>query len=332
MIKDAIKLNNDVPNGGENKSPFKVQTVNKWMYEGLQSAKSRPLFGSILHEFEVAILFANTGKGKSTFSYQIFDAISTGIPMFDLATTKLKGLYIDFELSSSSLVSRYTDCDDIPYSFNDNFLRGEIDYATIDIHSVSIENGILNHIEAEVIKHKPSVICIDNISFISVNNEKSKDALTLLKGLLKISRSLKVAILVLAHRPKVNDPSVAITLDHLAGSKSLSNFCDVCFAICDSVHSPNQVYIKELKNRNRPITFDSENVIECKIVKDENFLKFEKIGTGKETDHLVKIQVKDNNRLEEVLALKEKGLSNVKIAKKLDVSEGTIRNILKKSF
>lgn len=332
MKKNGINEGYDLPNEGESKSPFKVQTVNQWMYEGLQSPKSRPLFGPILHEFEVAILFANTGKGKSTFSYQIFDAISTGIPMFDLATTKLKGLYIDFELSSSSLVTRYTDSEDTPYAFNDNFLRGEIDYSTIDIHGVSIENGILNHIEAEVVKHKPSVICIDNISFISVNNEKSKDALTLLKGLLKISRSLKVAILVLAHRPKVQDPSFAITLDHLAGSKSLSNFCDVCFAICDSVHSPNQVYIKELKNRNRPITFDTENVIECKIVKDDNFLKFEKIGIGKEADHLIKVQVKDNSRIEEVLALKENGVSNVKIGRKLGVSEGTVRNILKKSL
>ena len=330
MIKNGINLDNNVPSNGENKSPFKVQTVNNWMCEGLQLPKSRPLFGPILHEFEVAILFANTGKGKSIFSYQIFNAITTGIPMFDLSTTKLKGLYVDFELSSRSLVSRYTDSENIPFTFNDNFIRAEIDYSTIDIHSVSIEHGILNHIEDEIIKHKPSVVCIDNMSFISINNERSKDALTLLKGLLKISRSLKVAILILAHRPKVQDRSLAITIDHLAGSKALSNFCDVCFAICDSVQGTDIVYIKELKNRNRRIIYDSENVIECRIVKSDNFLKFEKIGIGIESDHLFKVKDKNASKLDEILALKDEGLSNVKIGEKLGISEGTVRNILKK--
>lgn len=311
-------------------SSFKIKPVNQWIDHGLTLPKSRPLFGSIWHEYEVSIAFANTGKGKSINSYQIFDAISKGHPVLDLATTKSKVLYFDFELSSRSLVTRYTNDNDEPYSFSDSFLRAEIDYSTIDIHSVSIENGILHQIEADVIKHKPTAICIDNISFISANNEKSKDALEFSKGLLKISRSLKIAILVLAHRPKSQDITAPINLDHLAGSKALSNFCDQCFSICDSVQGTDIVYIKELKNRNRRIIYDSENVIECRIVKDDKFLKFEKMGIGIESDHLFKVQDKSTSKLDDILALKEEGLSNVKIGEKLGISEGTVRNILKK--
>lgn len=330
MNEKKLNLDNDEFNENITPSTFQIKTVNQWINDGLKLPKSKPLFGSIWHEYEVAIAFGNTGKGKSINSYQIFDAISKGSAVLDLQTTKAKVLYFDFELSSRSLVSRYTNLNDEPYYFDDSFLRAEIDYGVIDIESVSIENGILKQIEEEVFRQKPSAICIDNISFISTNNEKSKDALELLKGLLKISRKLKVAILVLAHRPKNQTPTLPITLDHLAGSKALSNFCDQCFSICDSVQSTDIIYIKELKNRNRAIVYDSENVIECRIVKDDKFLKFEKLGLGRESDHLFKSQDKSNPQLGEILELKKSGFSNVKIGEKLGISEGTVRNILKK--
>ena len=312
-------------------STFQIKSVNDWIDDGLKLPKSKPLFGSIWHEYEVAIAFGNTGKGKSINSYQIFDAISKGTTVLDLPTTKAKVLYFDFELSSRSLVSRYTNSQDEPYYFDEGFLRAEIDYGVVDIESVSIENGILKQIEDEVSKQQPTAICIDNISFISSNNEKSKEALELLKGLLKISRKMKVAILVLAHRPKNQNPTTPINLDHLAGSKALSNFCDQVFSICDSVQGTDIIYIKELKNRNRAIIYDSENVIECRIVKDDKFLKFEKLGLGNEADHLIKVQDKSGSQLEEILELKQEGLSNVKIGEKLGISEGTVRNILKKN-
>jgi RecA-family ATPase len=310
-------------------SSFKVKPVNDWIKEGLNLPESRPLFGSIWHEHELAILFGNTGKGKSINSYQIFDAITKGVTVLGLETTKLRALYLDFELSKRSLANRYSNIEKVHYSFNENFLRAEINFDAIDFEGDSIKNGILSQIESYIVKHKASVICIDNISYISSNNEKGSDASKLIKGLLKISKSLNVAILIIAHRPKIQIPNSPVTLDHLAGSKNLSNFCDQVFSICDSVKSSDTIYIKELKNRNRKMIYDEHNVIECRIVKDDNFLKFEKIGMGKESEHLHKVKDKTINRLDEVLSMKNEGLSNVYIAKKLKVSEGTIRNILK---
>ena len=321
---------NKYGNKGESKkSPFEVKSVNDWIKEGLKLPKSRPLFGSIWHEFELAILFGNTGKGKSINSYQIFDAITKGIDVLDLNTTGLIALYLDFELSNRSLANRYSNIENVHYNFNENFLRAEINFDIIDFENDSIENEILNQIKAHIVKYEAKVICVDNISYISSNNEKGRDASKLIKGLLKICKVLNVAILVIAHRPKIQVPNSPVTLDHLAGSKNLSNFCDQVFSICDSVKGSDIIYIKELKNRNRKIIYDEQNVIECQIVKDDNFLKFEKIGMGKESDHLHKVKDKTINRLEEVLSMKDEGLSNVNIAKKLKVSEGTIRNILK---
>lgn len=322
-------MNKNIKKGGLEESSFEVKSVNDWIKEGLKLPKSRPLFGSIWHEHELAILFGNTGKGKSINSYQIFDAITKGVRVLGLETTKLRALYLDFELSKRSLANRYSNIENVHYSFNENFLRAEINFDVIDFENDSVENGILRQIEAHIVKYKARVICIDNISYISSNNEKGSDASKLIKGLLKISKSLNVAILIIAHRPKIQIPNSPVTLDHLAGSKNLSNFCDQVFSICDSIKSSDTIYIKELKNRNRKMIYDEQNVIECKIVKDDNFLKFEKIGMGKESDHLHKIKDKTINRLDEILSMKEEGVSNVKIAKKLKVSEGTIRKILK---
>lgn len=314
-----------------NPSMFNVKSVNKWLEIGSSLPISKPLFGSIWHEYEVAILFANTGKGKSILSYQLFDAISKGNMIFGLETTQSRVLYFDFELSPRSLYNRYTDNTNQAFVFNENFIRAEINHEQIDIEDIEIEQEIFNHIEKEVKKYSPKAICIDNSSFLSSNNEKSKDALSFLKKLLKLSRKEEIAILVLAHRPKQNGLSMPVTLDHLAGSKALSNFCDVCYTIGDSVKDSNIVYIKELKNRNRAIVYNSTNVIECTITKDQSLLKFELIDFTSEKEHLYQPDDTSDNQLQQISQLKDEGLNNVQIAKRLGISEGTVRNKLKKA-
>src|SRR5690606_8291466 len=94
-----------------------------------------------------------------------------------------------------------------------------------------------------------NAIIIDNISFLSESNEKSKDANLLMKEILRISREFDLAILIIAHTPK-REFFKSFRIEDLAGSKALANFCDVAFCIGPSIKSSTIKYIKELKNRN----------------------------------------------------------------------------------
>ena len=65
---------------------FEIKTANEW----IRGAKSRPvpkrLFGEFWLESELAILFADTGVGKSLLAVQIAESIARGRPMFTPAT------------------------------------------------------------------------------------------------------------------------------------------------------------------------------------------------------------------------------------------------------
>lgn len=310
---------------------LETKSAYDWLVEGKALKDPGELLGNIWHEGEVGILFANTGKGKSFFAVQIADAISKGKTVLGFKTTKSKVLYIDFELSTKSYQLRYTSESGELYKFNDNFLRAEISKDKILFsEDESFEEKIIKSIEKLSIETQATVIIIDNITFLSASNEKSKEALELMKLILQISRGNKKpkAILLIAHTPK-RDKFRPIQLEDLAGSKALSNFTDVCFCIGESVKGSDIRYIKQLKNRNFPVQFDHDNIIECKIIKSNGLLHFEFLDYSNEKEHLFEIKDKTQDLLERIRELKSEGLSNIKVGKRLNISESKVRRILK---
>ncbi|MDO5655773.1 MAG: AAA family ATPase [Flavobacteriaceae bacterium] len=325
------QYNKNIQETSKNTNILETKTAKQWLEEGKKLENPKALFGQIWHQGEVAIVFANTGKGKSALAVQIADGISKGQPILGLETAKSKVLYIDFELSTKSYQLRYTSESGELYKFNENFLRAEISKKSILFsEDESFEEKLIKSIEELSIESQAEVIIIDNITFLSASNEKSKEALELMKLILQISRknTNPKAILLIAHTPK-RDKFRPIQLEDLAGSKALSNFTDVCFCIGESVQGSDVRYIKQLKNRNYPIVFDHQNVLNCQMIKSEGFLQFEFLDFGKEIDHLVDSKDEKEERNERVRELNAKGLSNVKIAHKLNISESTVRRILK---
>ena len=151
-----------------------------------------------------------------------------------------------------------------------------------------------------------------------------------MKKLKEIGRKHGLSILALAHTPK-RDLSKPITRNDLQGSKMLINFCDSAFAIGESHQDGTTRYLKQIKARNTEIIYDIENVCICQIIKISNFLQFEMVSYGREYDHLRQLSKTDKEeRITEVLAHKERGVSNSEIARMYGVSEGAIRKWLKK--
>ena len=304
------------------------KTANEWLKIGSKIPNPKPLFGSMWHQGEVGILFSNTGKGKSILAVQLADAISKGTPILGENTDKYKVLYFDFELSTKAFQKRYSKSNSELYTFSSDFIRIEIDRSkNLESKSLSFEQLIINSITIQALKNNTNVLIIDNITYLAASNEKSHEALELMKIILKLSREYGISILLIAHTPK-RDIYSPIQLEDLAGSKALSNFVDICFCIGESIKGDNIRYIKQLKNRNYPIEYGQENVINCEIVKENSFLKFNMIGFGTEKEHLQ--AVKEDKRPYEAFELKNSGKTNVQIAKLMDVNEKTIRRWLKK--
>lgn len=337
MLKTA--LNNDLENGFqdqevENKntgSCFKIKPLNEW----IEAAKKRPipnmLFSELWYEFEVCILFASTNLGKSILALQIANAISKGITIggFKMEVTAQKVLYFDFELSDKQIEGRCSNQYSDHYIFSPNLLRVELNLEDeIPPQFKDFEDYLCFSLEKEIIEHNIKIIVIDNISYIKRETEKAKDALPLMKFFNNIKKKYGLSILVLAHSPK-RDKSKTITINDLSGSAALGNFIDSSFAIGDSVQETGLRYIKQIKQRNTELKYDTQNVIICKIEKESNFLEFVFVGYESEIEHL---KPRDKaEQITEILELKKQGLPNTQIAPKLGISEGTVRNYIKKS-
>lgn len=305
-----------------------IKEANTWIEE----AKNRPipnmLFSELWYENEVCILFSDTNLGKSVLAVQIANSISKGqaITGFKLESKPKKVVYLDFELSDKQFENRCSEKYQNHYQFDANFLRAEFKpEAEIPKEFKNLEEYLCNNLSDVITKLKPAVLIVDNLTYLSQENEKAKDALLLMKSLKKLSKEYQISILVLSHTPK-RDDSKPISKNDLSGSKMLMNFCDSCFAVGGSSQEHSFRYIKQIKQRNTEHLYHAENVIVCSLEKETNFLEFHFEGFDSEKTHLINQNATNSEeKNEQIKLLVSEELSNVKIADRLGLSEGAIR-------
>ena len=323
----------DNPKQNPNVGLFTVKSANQWIDE----ASSRPmpckLFGQLWYEGEICILFSDSNLGKSILAVQIADAISRGTNTLGMVNDAQPQVvaYFDFELSDKQFEGRYMSDNGKHYRFSDNLKRIEINPDVVDYpNGCDFEDYIKISLQQVVEEINVRVIVLDNITYLSRETEKAKDALPLMKWLKAFGKQFGLSILVLAHTPKRNQAN-PITKNDLQGSKMLYNFCDGCFAIGESSRGTGLRYIKELKQRNMSFAYDAENVIVCEITKPDNFLMFRFLEYGCESEHLRQITDKDRDQLiKRAKELSAQGKSVRDIHCELGVSVGTVQNYLKK--
>lgn len=312
---------------------FLVRSANNW----LEIAKSRPIPKMLLDvlwfEGELCILFADTNLGKSILAVQIADSISKGnsIYGFCLEAEKQKVLYFDFELSDKQFEARYSENYSNHYHFNDNFYRAEIySEAEMPKEFTSFESYLNHSLEQALTETQAKILIVDNITYLSAETERAKDALPLMKQLKSLKQKFGLSVLVLAHTPK-RDLSKPITRNDLQGSKMLINFCDSSFAIGESNQDKSIRYIKQIKVRNSDFKFDKDNVAVCSIDKPTNFLNFEFENFGCEDEHLRVFSDNDKVQLEnDIVDIKanEPDLSLGEIAKRLGTNKMKVKRTL----
>lgn len=319
---------------------FIIKSANDWINE----AKLRPipqrLFDDFWFENELCILFADTGQGKSVLAVQIGEAIASGkeIRPFAMTAGKRNVLYFDFELSDKQFENRYSkevvglNGSTIEhYKFSENFFRAEIDpNGDIPNSFRSFEDYLNFSLATSVIEHNAEVLIVDNITYLRNETERAKDALPLMKFLKSLKQKFNLSILALAHTPK-RDLTKPINKNDLQGSKMLINFCDSSFAIGESVKDKHLRYLKQIKVRNVAFNYDADNVCVCQLHKPDDFLHFEFLQYGRESDHLKSYSDEDKKDLiRQVKDLYAEGHTMQELAERLGVSKMTISRYVNK--
>lgn len=333
LKQDIIQNEKTLVLDSQKKECLIIKPANTWVEE----AKNRPipnmLFSEFWYENEVCILFADTNLGKSILAVQIADSLTTGkaIKGFKLESKPKRVLYLDFELSDKQFENRCSQDYENHYKFNDDFLRAELNTELeLPKEFKNIEEYLCSTLPDLITSKNASILIVDNLTFLSAENEKAKDALVLMKTIKSISVALQISILVLAHTPK-RDEFKPINKNDLAGSKMLMNFCDSSFAMGNSSQDISFRYLKQIKQRNTEHKYHSDNVIVCSLSKETNFLEFHFETFDEEINHLkTSNALSSDEKNEQIRFLISDGKNNVQIAEMMGYTEGAIRSRRKK--
>jgi RecA-family ATPase len=292
---------------------FKTMPIVK-AFEEIQNTinNQKNIFGDLLTEGDLTILFGRSNVGKSFLSYQIGEAVARGknvLGVMDMVELRNHGetrdfnlnnethaqtiLYADFEATIEKDYIRYSNKDRRtvdssikPYQFSPDFL-------TAFPNRLSVSDNLLfiDAIELEVIKCGAKVVIIDNLSAISQDNEKSGAAVKLMNKIKDFQRRNKLTVLLMAHTPKIvqGEP---IIWTNLAGSSNLFNLVDSVMAINTTTTDDSVRYIKQLKSRYNEIQYHKDNVVAIKFSTRPDGLKGFEFLNYESEDELIKPQDK----------------------------------------
>ncbi len=249
---------------------FSARPINSYLQTASEGPPQRPVFGSFWQENELAILFADTGIGKSILAVQIAESIASGIaiPPFETRGGPRRVLLFDFEMDERQIMTRYSSDDGAhQFQFSDDLIRIVIgpdtekpdQYRTFTHY---IAASILEHVEY----YKADIVIIDNITWLNASTHSTPDAARMMKILNYLKTAHRLSLLVLAHTPKRYGAS-PLSLNDLFGSKMLSNFADSIFAMGTSRSGPNVRYLKQLKSRQHQRKYDEANVFTMNLTK-----------------------------------------------------------------
>ena len=293
-----------------------IKAANTWIEESIKRPDPKMYFNNLIVQYENTVIFAASNVGKSILATQIAE---------DIAKTE-KVLYVDLELSSKQFQMRYTDPSTRKvHLFPANFTRAEIDpELMVGAH---LEQETLDSIE-EAAKQGTKFFVIDNLTFICQGTESGAKAGYFMKQLIRLKKKYALTTIVIAHTPKRRGWK-PITQNDLAGSSKLINFFDAGIALARSANDNNLRYLKQVKVRTGEFQYDSDNVLLLDVNKDEGFLKFDVLGTGREEDHLNALAGGEAaSEILEILMMQRDGMTVRQIAEAMNIGKSTVQRRL----
>lgn len=291
--------------------------ANKAMEKAFKIKDRESLYKRLWYEGEICVLVAKSNLGKSILAVQIANEIAK--------TGKLVN-YLDYELESKQFQQRYTNEETKQmFKFSDNLLRADLS-VDLELDSNGRIERFFKKLE-ELSKRGVKIFILDNITSLIDRIESSDVIIHFMNRLKRLKEKYGLSFLIVAHTTKKRD-SEPLKQDNLAGSKKLMNFIDSAFAIGESLIKTDVKYIKQLKVRYGDKIYKDDNVLLCKIVKEDNFPHFVECGYAVEKDLLnTKKAIADVNKrglMQAAYLLHTQGMSFKKISLEMGVSDKTI--------
>jgi hypothetical protein len=314
--------------------------------ECVEIGKARPVPKMVFDRFwlegELAILFAEAGKGKSILGVQLAEAIASGgeIEPFRMKLPAQKVLYFDLELSDKQFEMRYSadphegirKGQKIHYQFSRELLRARAvswDDFPEDRFSTYAEY-FYYMLERAVDATGAKVVIIDDLAYLRRGRDRNGQVARFLRKLRDLKDSRGLSVLVIARTPTRARTRGTVTLADLEGSSELTGLADNIFAIGGSCADPSLRYLKHIKLRSTEADFDEANVPTFRIEKrDGNFLSFRHVDYA---DEYALVRGSRNAYDGELMAmidrLQGEELSQRKIAEELGISKTTVNRYL----
>lgn len=276
-----------------------------------------PLYKELWFANEVCVFFASTNLGKSVLAMQI---------LMGLSEKGYRVMLADFEMSWKQVQIRLTE-NGVLHKVEGFFKRARVNPQAYNFDT--FEEDVFEAFKENIIKEQIQVLAVDNLSKICNDSEKPYAAGRFMQKLWTLRDELKISILVIAHTPKKFDFS-PLTINDLAGSARISQFCDSAFALGKSTQGVDMRYLIQLKTRSSAFIYPASNVLSLRLTKEGGWLHFEEGGTCRETDHLNRMDedYQDNLR-QQCKTLKENGKSYRQIAEELNISHSKVQRLLK---
>lgn len=257
---------------------MRLRTARQRLEDARNAPALVPLWGMLWESPGIAILAGEPGAGKSLAAVHVAHALSSATrELLGLAcTANERVLYYDLELTDRQFERRF---DGLP--FTENLIIGEFNPDAPDVEFTFAE------ISANLAQTGAKLLIIDNITALALKTTADADAsIAVMRGLKKLQIEQGVSSLILAHPPKVPD-GVPLSLNHVGGSKHITNFADSVFFIARSAQGPNTRYLKQVKNRTGELL---PAVLVCEITETGGHLGFALVGPDEERNHLAQVE------------------------------------------
>lgn len=316
---------------------IEIRSANGWVREGRAEPMPKTLFGDLWLEGEMAVLFGETGSGKSVLATAIAESLARGrsVHPFENTMRPRNVLYVDLDLSSKQFEVRYTADHDHakgefsrkPYRFSERLQRIELRPEMLPrSKDAEFEIDLRRMLAALVERARANVLIIDSLSHVKRTADETRGWVAVLKELKRLKQDASVSILVLAGTLKRATWRTILPGD-VQGSRAVANFADNIFAIGRSRREPDQRYIKHVRPRSSELVFGTDHVPLFRIAKTGgNFLTFEFLEFSSEGD-LIRVAAgpgPDASMIETVKSLSGSGMSIRRIAAELDISRSRV--------
>jgi KaiC/GvpD/RAD55 family RecA-like ATPase len=217
------------------------------------------LFGPLWRSGEVAVLFGESGVGKSLLAVQVAESSA-----HSLGPAKRVVLF-DFERTGKRFNERYTD-NGVRHAFPDNLEILTVgDFAIPERFAGNINKYFQMSIQEAALEREASAIVIDNIDYMLPAAAGNAACIRIMKTLRLWANQSDCAILVVAHARARRKGERELTAAYIAGSPRIGDHADSVFAIARSSMGTKHRYIKHLKSNSGGLALPDGIVMACTL-------------------------------------------------------------------